>query len=188
MTVFSTGARSRLLERGDRVERVDAATSVIDVAALYREHRLSLARIALLLVDDMATAEDVVHDSFIALQQNAHKLRNPSAALAYLRTTVVNKSRSLLRKRQTVRKHLALARDEHAEAADSELMLATEHQEVLAAVRQLPQRQQEVLALRYWSNLSEAEIADALGISRGAVKSNASRGMDKLEAILGASR
>ena len=142
----------------------------------------------MLLVDDMATAEDVVHDAFIALQRNAGKLRNPGAAVAYLRTSVVNNSRSLLRKRQTVRKHLNLARDEHVAGADTDLIVAAEHQEVLDAVRRLPQRQQEVLVLRYWSNLSEAEIAEALGISRGAVKSNASRGMDKLENLLGASR
>lgn len=184
MTVFPLGARVRPDDRGGHVEY----GATIDLAALYSEHRLSLARIALLLVDDMATAEDVVHDAFIALQQNAHKLRNPSAALAYLRTTVVNNSRSLLRKRQTVRRHLSLAREENAAAADAELIVAAEHQEVLAAVRQLPQRQQEVLVLRYWSNLSEAEIAEALGISRGAVKSNASRGMDKLEALLEGSR
>lgn len=163
-------------------------SATLDLAALYAEHRLSLARIALLLVDDMATAEDVVHDAFIALQRNAGKLRNPAAAVGYLRTSVVNNSRSLLRRRQTVRKHLSLARDEHAAAADAEVLVAAEHQEVLDAVRQLPQRQQEVLVLRYWSDLSEAEIAEALGISRGAVKSNASRGMDKLETLLGANR
>lgn len=170
------------------MNQVDAMISPIDLAELYREHRLSLARIALLLVDDMATAEDVVHDAFIALQRNADKLRNPAAAVGYLRTSVVNNARSVLRKRQTVRKHLSLARDEHVAAADTELILAAQHREVLEAVRTLPQRQQEVLVLRYWSNLSEAEIAEALGISRGAVKSNASRGMDKLETRLGTSR
>lgn len=184
MTVFPPGARTRPIDRGETVER----SATIDLAALYAEHRLTLARIALLLVDDMATAEDVVHDAFIALQRNADKLRNSGAAVAYLRTSVVNGSRSLLRKRRTVRKHLSLAREVHAAAADTELLIAAEHQEVLDAVRTLPQRQQEVLVLRYWSNLSEAEIAEALGISRGAVKSNASRGMDKLETLLGASR
>ena len=97
----------------------------------------------------------------------------------------INIARSVLRKRQTARRHLRLARQEFAEPADSELLLATAHQQVLAAVRQLPPRQREVLALRYWANLSETEIAQALSISRGAVKSNASRGMDKLETILG---
>jgi RNA polymerase sigma-70 factor (sigma-E family) len=167
---------------------LDGDPAGIDLAALYTAHRLSLARLALLLVDDMASAEDVVHDAFIALQQHQSRLRDPAAAIGYLRTTVVNKSRSVLRKRQTVRRHLSLARDSYAEPADSELLLTAGQQEVLAAVRQLPRRQQEVLALRYWGDLSEAEIAEALGISRGAVKSNASRGMDKLEAMLGASR
>lgn len=187
MTVFSMGGKAPVPERfGPSTAEGRAVTPDLD--ALYREHRLSLARIALLLVDDPATAEDVVHDAFMALQQNAHRLREPAAAIGYLRTTVVNSSRSLLRKRQTVRRHLSLARDEHAAPADRELIVAAEHQQVLDAVRQLPQRQQEVLVLRYWSNLSEAEIAEALGISRGSVKSNASRGLDKLEAMLGATR
>jgi len=169
-------------------EQLPVAPAPLDLAALYAAHRLPLARFALLLVDDMATAEDVVHDAFIALQQHQSRLRNPAAAVGYLRTTVVNNCRSVLRKRQTARRHLSLVRDTHAEAADSELLLAATQQEVLTALRRLPRRQQEVLALRYWGNLSEAEIAEALGISRGAVKSNASRGMDKLQAMLGASR
>jgi RNA polymerase sigma factor (sigma-70 family) len=122
---------------------------------------------------------------YTALHQNRHRLREPDAALGYLRATAVNNARSVLRKRQTVRRHLRLARQENAEPADSEVLLAAAHQQVLAAVRQLPPRQREVLALRYWANLSEAEIAQALSISRGAVKSNASRGMDKLGTILG---
>ena len=59
------------------------------------------------------------------------------------------------------------------------------NQQVLAAVRQLPARQREVLTLRYYLDLSEAEIAEALGISRGAVKSHASRGAAALRADLG---
>jgi RNA polymerase sigma-70 factor (sigma-E family) len=157
----------------------------IDFSGLYTAHRLALVRMAVLLVDDIGTAEDVVQEAFTALHLNQHRLREPQAALGYLRTSVVNNARSVLRKRQTARRHLSLARLEDAEPADSELMLAAAHQQVLAAVRQLPPRQREVLVLRYWAELSEAEIAQALGISRGAVKSNASRGMDKLETILG---
>ena len=55
---------------------------------------------------------------------------------------------------------------------------------MLAAMDRLPTRQREVLVLRYWSELSEAEIADALGISRGTVKSTASRGLDALEKLM----
>ena len=60
--------------------------------------------------------------------------------------------------------------------------------EVLAALKQLPDRQREVLVLRYWSDLSEAQIAEALGISRGTVKSTASRALAALEKIMEASR
>ncbi|MEO7260703.1 MAG: sigma-70 family RNA polymerase sigma factor [Jatrophihabitantaceae bacterium] len=160
----------------------------IDIAGLYAAHRLQLVRMAVLLVDDIGSAEDVVHDAFTTLHQRQSQVREPAAALGYLRMTVMNNARSVLRRRQTARRHLSLARLQDAEPADSELMLAAAHQEVLAAVRQLPTRQREVLTLRYWANLSEAEIAEALSISRGAVKSNASRGMDKLESILGDAR
>lgn len=160
----------------------------IDIAGLYAAHRLKLVRMAVLLVDDIGSAEDVVHDAFATLHQRQSQVREPAAAIGYLRMTVINNARSVLRKRQTARRHLSLARLQDAEPADSELMLAAAHQEVLAAVRQLPARQREVLTLRYWADLSEAEIAEALGISRGAVKSNASRGMDKLETMLGDAR
>lgn len=160
----------------------------IDVTALYESHRLHLVRMAVLLVDDFSSAEDVVHDAFLALYQRQHRLRDPEAAAAYLRTSVVNGCRSALRKRRTSRTHLRLARLEDAAPADHDVMIASEHAQLLAFVRQLPQRQQEVLALRYWSGLSEAEIAEALGISRGAVKSTASRGLDRLETMMGGQR
>ena len=63
--------------------------------------------------------------------------------------------------------------------------LAEEHREILAALDRLAPRQREVLVLRYWSGLTEAEIAETLGISRGAVKSTASRALDRLEKIMG---
>lgn len=162
--------------------KVDAA---VDVSALYAAHRLPLVRMAILLVDDQASAEDVVQDAFIGLHRNQDKIRDPQAAVGYLRTSVVNHARSVLRRRGTARKHLRSTEAEATGGADGDVLLAEEHREVLAAVRTLPPRQQEVLVLRYWSNLSEAEIAEALGISRGAVKSQASRAIDKLEQLLG---
>jgi RNA polymerase sigma-70 factor (sigma-E family) len=160
----------------------------VDISALYAAHRLALVRIAILLVDDLASAEDVVHDAFLALHRQSERLRDPQSALAYLRTSVVNGARSALRRRRTVRSHLRAVEPEAAESADATLLLADEHQQMLTAVRTLPRRQQQVLALRYWSELSEAEIAETLGISRGAVKSTASRALDKLEALMGAQR
>ena len=162
--------------------------SVIDLAALYADNRLPLVRLAALLVDDLAGAEDVVHDAFLALHRDPGRIRDPQAAVAYLRTSVVNGARSVLRKRGTARKYLRVGEPDSAPPADADTMLAAEHAEMLAAVRTLPQRMQEVLALRYWSGLSEAEIAAALGISRGAVKSTASRALDRLEKLMGADR
>jgi RNA polymerase sigma factor (sigma-70 family) len=146
-----------------------------------------MVRLAVLLVDDTASAEDVVQDAFVALHRLQDSVREPAAALAYLRKSVVNGSRSALRRRQTARRHDVLT-DVDGPPADVDLLLAEEQRSVLAAVRQLAPRQQEVLVLRYWSNLSEAEIAAALGISRGAVKSTASRAIDRVEQILGGTR
>jgi RNA polymerase sigma-70 factor (sigma-E family) len=154
---------------------------------LYAAHRLRLVRLAVLLVDDLQTAEDVVQDAFAAFLVRRSGLDDQDKALAYLRTSVVNGARSKLRRRRTARAYVPpheVPRDDTAEGA----VLADEHREVMAALQQLAPRQREVLVLRYWSELSEAEIAAALGISRGAVKSTASRALDALEKIMEVSR
>ena len=162
---------------------VDADTGV---AALFRTHRLGMVRLALLLVDDLESAEDVVQDAFTALHRRWPSLQNEHAATAYLRTSVVNGARSALRKRRTVRSYLrAVDEPQLAESADSPTLLADEHRVVIQALATLPERQREVIVLRYWGELSEAEIASTLGISIGSVKSSASRGRDALAAILG---
>lgn len=160
----------------------------VDVAALYAEHRLGLVRMAVLLVDGTPAAEDVVHDAFLALHRKLGAIRDPQAALAYLRRSVLNGARDALRRRRTVRAHLRVAEPDVGAAADEPALLADEHASLLAAVRTLPARDQEVLLLRYWSELSEADIAATLGISRGTVKSTASRALDKLQKALEATR
>jgi RNA polymerase sigma-70 factor (sigma-E family) len=160
----------------------------VDVHALYRTHWRYLVRMAVLLVDDVASAEDVVQDAFVALHRKGDGLRDPEAAVAYLRTTVLNLSRSVLRRRQVARKHLRVAEPEATPAADHDVLVKDEHRAALAAVRRLPRHQREVLVLRYWSGLSEREIAQTLGISPGSVKSAASRGMAALQRMLGGER
>ena len=155
----------------------------LDIAGLYAAHRLSLVRLAVLLVDDRATAEDVVQDAFAGLAAHGSGLRDPDKALAYLRRAVVNRSRSALRRRRTARGYAA-PRSIEAVRPDERAVLAEEHREILAALDRLAPRQREVLVLRYWSGLSEAEIAATLGISRGAVKSTASRALDHLETLM----
>ena len=174
MTVGILDARAQRLSRDELVE-------------LYAAHRLGLMRLAVLLVDDMSAAEDVVHDAFTRFLEKAPALRDSTAALAYLRTSVVNGSRSALRRRRTARAY-APPRENGPDGPPEQAELAEDHREVLAALSQLPPRQREVLVLRYWSDFSEADIAAALGISRGTVKSTASRALTALEKILEASR
>ncbi|WP_141979996.1 SigE family RNA polymerase sigma factor [Saccharothrix saharensis] len=160
-----------------------ASTGPLTLEDLYRQHRMRLVRLALLLVDEPATAEDVVQEAFTGLHRNWSNLRDAQAAVGYLRTAVVNGSRSVLRRRKTARDytppHVANAR-----SAESLAMLTAEHQAVVRALSQLPPRQREVLVLRYYGDLSEAEIADATGISKGTVKSTASRALDALQKIM----
>lgn len=166
-----------------------AGDADIGVERLFREQRLPMIRLALLLVDDRETAEDVVQDAFAALHRRWHALDAPAAAVGYLRTCVVNGSRSVLRRRRTVRAHpWPEAAGWTSDDADSGVLLAEEHREVLTALRELPARQREVIVLRYWAELPEAEIAAALGISVGAVKSSASRGREAIAAMLGGAR
>jgi RNA polymerase sigma-70 factor (sigma-E family) len=158
-------------------------TGPLTLEDLYKQHRMRLIRLALLLVDEPATAEDVVQEAFTGLHRNWKNLRDAQAAVGYLRTAVVNGSRSVLRRRKTARDytppHVANAR-----SAESLAMLTAEHQAVVKALQQLPPRQREVLVLRYYGDLSEAEIAEATGISKGTVKSTASRALDALQKIM----
>lgn len=153
------------------------------VTHLYAAHYRSLVRLAALLLRETAAAEEVVQDSFVAMHGAWRRLSDPDRALAYLRQSVVNRSRSALRHRSVVERH-APGPAQHAASAEHGAMAALEHAAVLAALRRLPQRQREVLVLRYYADLSEAEIADTIGISRGAVKSHASRGMAALRTTL----
>jgi len=155
------------------------------VEQLYAAHWRQLVRLSVLLVHDQAVAEEVVQDSFVALHGRWSRLAEPEKALAYLRQTVVNRSRSVLRRRGTELRYLhRLPQSEEAGTAES----AEGHERrlvVLDALRRLPTRQREVVALRYYLDLSEADIAATLGISRGAVKSHGSRGLAALGQTLG---
>ncbi|MEV5548771.1 sigma-70 family RNA polymerase sigma factor [Streptomyces sp. NPDC052309] len=159
-----------------------------DINDLYHHRRLYYVRLALLLVDDLPTAEDVVQDAFTAMfRRHGGTLVGLSDPEAYLRTSVVNGARSVLRRRRTARAHVP-ERPVTVPPADEDVLLKEEHREVLAALRSLTRRQREVLVLRYWSHLSEAQIAETLGLTRGAVKSTASRALAALGRKLEATR
>ncbi len=153
---------------------------------LYGEHYRPLVRLAVLLLRDVETAEEVVQDAFVAVHGHWRDLRDPGAGLAYLRRTVVNRARSVQRRNAVERRHLAgVARDESTlPGADDALAVAERRRRVLAALQQLPRRQREVLVLRHYADLDEAGVAATLGISRGAVKSHHHRGAARLRDLL----
>ena len=153
------------------------------VTELYSLHYRALVRLAVLLVRDVPTAEDVVQDSFVAMHEGWRRLRNAESALAYLRHAVLNRCRSVLRHRAVVDKHLPNPPPDMPSAEHGALVLL-ERDAVVAALRDLPDRQREAIVLRYYADLSEAEIAAAMKISRGAVKSHTARGMTALRAAL----
>jgi RNA polymerase sigma-70 factor (sigma-E family) len=153
------------------------------VTELYSEHYRALVRLAAMLVRDTQTAEEVVQDAFVAMHGGWQRLRDNDKALAYLRQAVVNRSRSVLRHRTVIDKNMQKAPPDMPSAEHGALVLLERHA-VVAALRALPERQREAIVLRYYADLSEAEIAASMGISRGAVKSHTFRGMTALRAAL----
>jgi RNA polymerase sigma-70 factor (sigma-E family) len=153
------------------------------VTELYSSHYRALVRLAALLVRDTPTAEEVVQDAFVAMHGGWQRLRDAEKALAYLRQAVVNRSRSVLRHRTVVDKNLQKAPPDMPSAEHGAMVLLERHA-VVVALRGLPERQREAIVLRYYADLSEAEIAATMGISRGAVKSHTARGMSALRAAL----
>jgi RNA polymerase sigma-70 factor (sigma-E family) len=153
------------------------------VTAIYSEHYRALVRLAAFLVRDNATAEEVVQDSFVAMHGAWRRLRDTDKALSYLRQSVVNRSRSVLRHRMVVDKNTPKPPPDMP-SAEHGAIIQLERSAVVAALRGLPERQREALVLRYYGDLSEAQIASVMGISRGAVKSHTARAMAALRAVL----
>ncbi|MFV2171875.1 SigE family RNA polymerase sigma factor [Actinomadura sp. LOL_016] len=153
------------------------------VTALYSANYRSLVRLAAMLVRDAGTAEEVVQDAFVAMHGGWRRLRDPDKALSYLRQSVVNRSRSVLRHRAVVEKYAPKGLPDMP-SAEAGAIGELERSAVIDALSRLPPRQREALVLRYYGDLSEAEIANAMGISRGAVKSHTARGMTALRNVL----
>ncbi|MGZ4459603.1 MAG: SigE family RNA polymerase sigma factor [Nocardioidaceae bacterium] len=153
------------------------------VEELYAAHYRQLVRLSVLLVRDQETAEEVVQDSFVAMHGRWRGLRDPDKGLAYLRQSVVNRSRSVLRRRGVEARYAPPASPARG-GADEDALVTERRTRVLDAMRALSDRQREVLALRYYLDMSEADIAETLGISRGAVKSHAARGATALRRLL----
>jgi RNA polymerase sigma-70 factor (sigma-E family) len=158
-----------------------------DLSALFTRHHAGLVRLALLIVGDQPTAEDVVQDVFARLHARPGKTWDGDS-LAYVRAAVMNGCRSELRHRAVVRRFPGLGGklfEETTQSAEQEILRSEERRQVLEALASLPLRRREVLVLRYYVGLSEAEISGVLGISPGTVKSTAARGLAALSRKLG---
>ena len=153
------------------------------VTELYTSHYGSLVRLAALLVRDEPTAEEVVQECFIAMHDGWHRLRDKDKALSYLKQAVVNRCRSVLRHRSMAQRNAPKPTPDMP-SAEQDAMSLLERSAVIAALKALPGRQRQALVLRYYADLSEAQIAKTMGISHGAVKSHTARGVAALRTVL----
>jgi RNA polymerase sigma-70 factor (sigma-E family) len=166
---------------GARPQRADLDRDTV-VAELFLAHHRRLVGLAALLVDDRETAEDVVQDAFAGLYRRWRRLRDPNAAVPYLNQAVVNGARDSLRRRRRSGSALLrmVPRSEELDSAERDVLVHADRDRLWHAVRALPDRQRQVLVLRYYLDQSEAEIAQTLAISRGSVKKHASRALASL--------
>jgi len=164
-----------------------AELSTAAISALFRQHHGELVRLAVLMVGDQPTAEDVVQDVYASVYARWSRLPAHDSELAYARAAVLNRCRSVLRRRGVARRIGlgAEAREDSLDSAEHEVMLSEDRRRVLRALSGLPRRRREVLVLRYYLGLSEAEIANVLSISPGTVKSTAARALATLARDLG---
>ena len=155
------------------------------MTALYQAHALGLIRLAVVMLGDRAAAEDAVQEAFCGLYRRWHHLSDPGKALSYVRSSVINGCRTALRRQRRQARLAPSTGEAPGESAEARALAGEEHRQVLTAIRRLPDRQREVLVLRFYLDLDEAEIAASMRISRGTVKSTTSRALAALGRLLG---
>ena len=163
-----------------RDAEIPAHAELVDV--MFRRHYAALLRLGVVMLGSREAAEDAVQDAFVALQRHRRSLRDPEAAEAYLRSAVLNRCRSWVRRQVTQRapRPLILVR-EHEESPEDTTVGRHETESLVAVLRTLARRQREVLACRYVLELSVAETAQLLQISQGSVKAHTHRGLRTLQ-------
>ncbi|WP_449486542.1 SigE family RNA polymerase sigma factor [Streptomyces avidinii] len=184
----STGAvRDADAGRAAAATEVVAGTTVDHLTETYQAHYRSLLGLAALLLDDTASCEDVVQEAFIRVHSARSRVRDREKTLAYLRQTVVNLSRSALRRRILGLKLLSKPMPDMASAEEGAYDLL-ERDDLIKSMRGLQRRQREVLVLRYFADMTEVQVAETLGISLGSVKAYGSRGIAALRVAMEAAQ
>jgi RNA polymerase sigma factor (sigma-70 family) len=167
-------------ESGESADSAGSAETA--VAGLFAARYLELVRLAGLLGAD--DPEDIAQEAFARLLRSYGSLRDGSAALAYVRATVCNLTRNRRRHLRVARLRTPAERLDDVASSEQAVLVREEQREVIAALAALPARRREAIVLRYWLGLSVEEIAVAMGISAGTVKSQVSRGLSVLGTAL----
>lgn len=156
--------------------------------SLFEQEGRSLVRLARIFTDDRNSAEDLVQEAFIRLYRSAHRIEEGERAPAYLRSIVMNLCRDHNRRGLMSLRHASTSHDLERPVEPDQSVVRTEQQaEVIDALLSLSQRQRECLALRFYLDMTEAQIAQALGISSNSVKTHCRRGMAAMRDLLGES-
>jgi RNA polymerase sigma-70 factor (sigma-E family) len=170
------------LARPTRPQCDAGASAEVAVGALYQASALGLIRLAYIMLGDRPSAEDVVQEAFCGLYRRWDRLEDASSAVYYVRASVLNGCRSVLRHRAVRRR--GVADQPPAVSAEAVVLSGEQREEVIRAVRRLPHRKREVLVLRFYSDLSDEEIARVMGIRQSTVRSTMHRALEALGRVL----
>ena len=167
----NTGERAGEEQQGETAQGGNAD----ELSVLYRAHYASLVRVAVLLVGDLARAQKIVEDSFVAMHAHWLRLNDQDMALVYLRRCVIRRSRSVFHRRGT-----------GGLPAPLPLLAAQNGVEpaVMAALRALSRQEREALVLRYYAEWPDTQIAMVMGVSQAAVQSHTARAVSALRGAL----
>ncbi len=169
---------------GDRSEGAAERRELL--IELFEAEGRSLVRLARIFTDDTNAAEDLVQEAFIRLYRSMSAIEDEARSAAYLRSIVINLCRDHNRRGLMSLRHRQSSVETPPVDEPIDLVIRTERQaEVVDALLALSLRQRECLVLRYYSDMSESEIAAALGISPNSVKTHCRRGMESLRMALG---
>jgi len=173
--------------RAGEGEAISPRTEAL-VVELFRSEGRALVRLARLFVDDRDAAEDIVQEAFLRLARHAGRIEAADRAPAYLRSIVLNLARDHNRRGLvSLRHHAAAGREvDVVDRAADDLVRDEDQRRVLDAVRRLPTRQRDCVTLRYFEEMSIAQIAETLDLSANSVKTHLQRAMAALDRTLGA--
>ncbi|MEW6059884.1 MAG: SigE family RNA polymerase sigma factor [Actinomycetota bacterium] len=153
------------------------------LADLYTRTAPAATRLAFLITGNTELAQDVAQDAFVRVAGRFHHLRVPDAFDAYLRRTVVNLCRSHFRHERIEREYVEREGTRVGAAAADPPDLGS-RDELRRALHRLPVRQRTAIVLRYYEDLSEHQVADAMRCSVPAARSLVSRGMETLRTLI----